>query len=74
MIAVRLSKQMEQRLNFLAKKTKRTKTFFIREALERTLSDLEDAYLAEAAYEEFKMSGGKATPLTDVMRVYGLGK
>lgn len=72
MVTLRLPEQMEQRLNFLAASTKRTKSFFIREALERTLSDLEDAYLAESAYESFKMSGEKATPLTDVMREYGL--
>lgn len=72
MITVRLPEQMEQRLNFLSVATKRTKTFFIREALERTLSDLEDAYLTETAYEEFRMSGEQAIPLADVMREYGL--
>ena len=74
MVTLRLPEHMEQRLNYLATSTKRTKTFFIREALERTLSDMEDAYLAETAYEEFKMSGEQAIPLTDVMREYGLGK
>ena len=72
MITVRLPEQMEQRLNFLSAATKRTKTFFIREALERTLSDLEDAYLTENAYEEFRKSGEQAIPLADVMREYGL--
>ena len=72
MVTLRLPEHMEQRLNHLATSTKRTKTFFIREALERTLSDMEDAYLAETAYEEFKMSGEQAIPLTDVMREYGL--
>ena len=72
MVTLRLPEHMEQRLNHLAASTRRTKTFFIREALERTLSDLEDAYLAETAYEEFKMSGEQAIPLTDVMREYGL--
>ena len=72
MVTLRPPEHMEQRLNHLATSTKRTKTFFIREALERTLSDMEDAYLAETAYEEFKMSGEQAIPLTDVMREYGL--
>ena len=72
MVTLRLPEHMEQRLNHLASTTKRTKTFFIREALERTLSDMEDAYLAETAYEKFKMSGEQDIPLTDVMREYGL--
>lgn len=69
---VRLPKELSQRLGVLSKTTKRTKSYFIREALERTLDDLEDAYLAESAYEEFIKSGEKAIPLEDVERDLGL--
>ena len=72
MITLRLPEAMEARLNHLAASTKRTKSFFVREALERTLNDLEDAYLAEVSYENFKLSGEKAAPLNEVMHEYGL--
>ncbi|MGJ8634638.1 MAG: type II toxin-antitoxin system RelB family antitoxin [Luteolibacter sp.] len=46
MLAIRLQPDLEQRLEALAKKTGRTKTFYAREAIEEHLEDLEDAYLA----------------------------
>ena len=48
MIAVRLPKEMEHRLNILAQETGRTKTFYVQKALEEHLDDLEDQYLAES--------------------------
>lgn len=47
MLAVRLPEQMENRLNRLAEKTGRTKTFYVLAALEQHLDDMEDVYLAE---------------------------
>ncbi|ECA3795330.1 TraY domain-containing protein [Salmonella enterica subsp. enterica serovar Aqua] len=50
MLAIRLSDDIEARLDFLAKQTGRTKTFYAREAILVHLEDLEDYYLsAEAA-------------------------
>ena len=72
MFTIRLPADMEQRLNVLAEATQRPKSFYIREALERSLEDIEDAYLAESAYERFKGSGEKAIPLEEVMREHGL--
>lgn len=46
MLAVRLSEEIEERLSVLAKKTGRTKTFYVREAVEEHLEELEDYYLA----------------------------
>ncbi|MCF6314162.1 MAG: transposase [Verrucomicrobiales bacterium] len=46
MLAIRLKPALEQRLDRLAKKTGRTKTFYAREAIEEHLEDLEDYYLA----------------------------
>lgn len=72
MLTVRLPKEMEQRLDTLARQTKRPKSFYVRAALERCLEDLEDAYLAEARYEQFLTSGESATPLDAVLKRYGL--
>ena len=50
MVAVRLTKEIEDRLSSLAKKTGRTKSFYIRQALEEHLEEMEDVYLAEERY------------------------
>ena len=47
MIAVRLPRDIEDRLDHLAKLTGRTKSFYVREAILDHLDDLEDIYLAE---------------------------
>ena len=46
MLAVRLSPDIEKRLDELAKKTGRTKTYYAREAIIEYIDDLEDYYLA----------------------------
>jgi RHH-type rel operon transcriptional repressor/antitoxin RelB len=46
MLALRLNPEVEERLNRLAKKTGRTKSYYAREAILEHLDDLEDAYLA----------------------------
>jgi len=47
MLALRLPKDIEDRLTALAKKTGRTKSFYAREAIMEHLADLEDAYIAD---------------------------
>ncbi len=42
MIAVRLPPEIEKRLKRLARKTGRSKTFYVREAILQHLEDLED--------------------------------
>lgn len=46
MLAIRISEDISKRLSLLAKKTGRTKTFYVREAILEHLEDLEDTYLA----------------------------
>jgi RHH-type rel operon transcriptional repressor/antitoxin RelB len=46
MLAIRLDPETENRLELLAKKTGRTKTFYAREAIVQYIEDLEDVYLA----------------------------
>lgn len=47
MLALRLPPELEARLDALAKKTGRTKSFYAREAIAEHIEDLEDLYLAE---------------------------
>jgi len=68
MLTIRLPAELENRLNVLADTTKRPKSFYVREALERSLEDIEDVYLAEAAVERFRASGEKAIPLEELER------
>ncbi|RJP44148.1 MAG: TraY domain-containing protein [Desulfobacteraceae bacterium] len=46
MLAIRLPQEIEKRLESLAFKTGRTKSFYAREAIMEHLEDLEDYYLA----------------------------
>jgi len=45
--SLRLPSALEARLDRLAARTGRTKSFYIREAIEEHVADLEDFYLAE---------------------------
>lgn len=46
MLAIRLPKEIEDRLAALAAKTGRTKTFYAKEAILEHLDEIEDKYLA----------------------------
>jgi RHH-type rel operon transcriptional repressor/antitoxin RelB len=72
MLAIRLPEKIEKRLERLAKRTGRTKTYYAREAILEHLDDLEDIYLAEKALEEVRSGRTKPIPLKKVMRRYGL--
>ena len=72
LLSVRLPEDLEKRLNFLATKTNRTKSFYALEALNRHLEDLEDFYLAEKAHGDFIVSGEKALTAVEVEKALGL--
>ena len=72
MLTVRLPEDLEKRLNALAAITKRPKSYYVREAIERVLEDMEDAYLTESAYEEFLKSGEQPIPIDKVAKDLGL--
>ncbi len=52
MLAIRLDPDIEKRLETLAKKTGRTKTFYAREAILEYLQEMEDYYLAVDLIQE----------------------
>jgi RHH-type rel operon transcriptional repressor/antitoxin RelB len=66
MLAVRLDADIEKRLEALAARTGRTKTFYARAAIETHLDDLEDFYLAEERMKSFR--DGDAIPLDQVRK------
>ena len=52
--AIRLSDDIDQRLKFLASRTGRTVTYYMREAITKHLDDLEDIYLAKQALQRLE--------------------
>ena len=70
MLAVRLDQDTEGRLERLAAKTGRTKTFYARAAIVAHLDDLEDFYLAEERLRDFRSED--AIPLSALKAELGL--
>lgn len=68
MLAIRLTRDIEERLDKLAKKTGRTKTYYAREAILEYLADLEDYHLAASRLAR----NLKGIPLQEVERRLGL--
>ena len=72
MLTVRLPADIENRLNVLSKTTNRPKSFYVREALERSIEDIEDIYLAEKRLEDIRAGKSKTVPLEEVLKRYGM--
>jgi RHH-type transcriptional regulator, rel operon repressor / antitoxin RelB len=72
MLAIRLPQSIEKRLEKLARRTGRTKTFYVREAILQHLEDLENVYLAEARLEKIRSGKEEAIPLENVIERYGM--
>ena len=54
MLSLRLPADIESRLEFLARQTGRTKSYYAREAILEKIEDLEDAYLGEQVLERIR--------------------
>lgn len=52
--SIRLEPEIEQRLNYLATQTGRTKAFYLREIITNGMEDLEDYYLAADVLERIR--------------------
>ena len=52
MIAIRLPADIDERLTALARRTNRTKTYYVREAILQFIEDMEDAYIAVERLEK----------------------
>ena len=72
MLAIRLPQAIEKRLEKLARRTGRTKTYYAREAILEHLDDLEDLYLAERALERIRRGDERTIPLKTAMKRHGM--
>ena len=66
MLAVRLPEDIETRLESLAKRTGRSKTFYARIAILEYLEDMEDLYLAEQVVRRLNSGEELSHPLEEV--------
>ena len=71
-VALRLPDEIAQRLNQLADRTGRSKTFYMIEAIREHLDDLEDLYLAEQRLIDIQAGKSQTVPLEEVLELYGL--
>ena len=72
MLAIRLPESIEKRLEKLAKRTGRTKTFYAREAILQYIEELEDVYLAERSLDRIRSGESSTIPLEDVVKRHAL--
>ncbi|NNC71993.1 MAG: ribbon-helix-helix protein, CopG family [Sphingomonadaceae bacterium] len=70
MLAVRLEPELEKRLNAVAKRTGRSKSYYVRQALIEKIEELEDIALLEEALRD--PDAGKSRSLDEVARQLGL--
>ncbi len=70
--SIRLAPETEQRLDFLASQTGRTKAFYLREVIERGLDDMEDYYLAADVLERLRQGKEKVYSSADVRNALNL--
>jgi RHH-type transcriptional regulator, rel operon repressor / antitoxin RelB len=72
MLAIRLPQSIEKRLERLARRTGRTQSYYVREAILQHLEDLEDVYLAEQRLERIRRGEEKTIALEDVLKRDGV--
>ena len=72
MLALRLPEDLEARLEALAAKTGRTKSYYAREAIAEYIDDLEDLYLAQKRQALRERGKTLTVPLSEVETALGL--
>lgn len=69
---IRIPNTLDQRLAMLAAHTGRTKSYYVREALEEKLEELEDCYLAIQSLENIKKGKSKVWSHKEIEKDCGL--
>ena len=67
MLAIRLPKEIEERIANLAKITGRTKTYYAKEAILKHIDNMEDVYLGQKRLEDVRAGKSSTIPLEQVM-------
>ena len=72
-VSLRLPEDISRRLDRLAERTGRSKTFYMLEAIREHIDDLEDLYLAEQRLVANRAGKSKTYTLAEVEQSLGLG-
>jgi RHH-type rel operon transcriptional repressor/antitoxin RelB len=72
MISMRLTPELEARLDALVKRTGRTKTYYIREAITEHIDELEDVYLADQRVADLRAGRSDLISFEEMAARYGL--
>jgi len=72
MLSLRLPKDIEERLDGLAKRTGRTKTFYVRLAIMTHLEDLEDAFQADEIMKRVRTGEESVLSAEEMRKSLGL--
>ena len=70
--SIRLAPEIEQRLDYLASQTGRTKAFYLREIIEQGIQEMEDNYFAADVLERVRKGKEQVHSAADVRRDLGL--
>ena len=71
-ISLRLPEEIGVRLDNLAERTGRSKTFYVREAILRYLEDMEDIYIAEQRLADLRAGHSRTFSVEEVRAELGL--
>ena len=70
--SIRLAPELEQRLDYLAFHTGRTKAYYLREIIEQGIEKMEDYYLAADVLERVRKGQEQVHSAADLRRDLGL--
>jgi RHH-type rel operon transcriptional repressor/antitoxin RelB len=65
-LSIRLTPEDQARLERLARRTGRSKTFYVREAIHEHLDELEERYWADSVVREWEDAGRQSRPAQDL--------
>lgn len=65
-ISIRLAPEDEARLEALARRTGRSKTFYVREAIHEHLGELEEQFWVDSVVQEWENSGKQSRPAQEL--------
>ena len=71
-ISIRLTPEDEARLEALARRTGRSKTFYVRQAIHGHLDELEELFWADSVVKEWENSGGQSRPAQELWDELGV--
>ena len=70
--SIRLDDELETRLERLARLTGRSKSFYVKQAIEDQIEDLEDLYLAQRVSQRIADGRERLIPLEELERELGV--